>query len=392
MTTERLYYRDSYLAEFRAAVVELGEDGRRVYLDRTAFYPASGGQPYDLGTIAGASVLDVIEEGERIAHITAAPVPPGEVDCRIDWARRFDHMQQHSGQHLLSAAVVEMFGSATLSFHLGAESSTIDVALDSLDAAQAARLEQRANELVSENRPVAISFEESSAATDLRKPSEREGMLRVISIEGLDRSACGGTHVRTTGEIGPILLRKLERAHGATRIEFLCGLRAVRRARADFEALSKIARVFSSALDETPALVAAQAEALDSTEKARRRLAAELARLRGAEWYRAAAPNAEGIRSLLHRLPRGAALDDEVRAAAQGFTAGAKAVFLAVAEEPPSLLLAASADSGLHAGNMVKAAVTRRGGRGGGNAQLAQGSLPTREALEDAIRELFPVP
>ncbi len=382
---ERLYYRDSYLADFSAAVTDIAEHGRRVYLDRTAFYPSSGGQPYDTGMIGGVAVLDVIDEEDRIAHITAGPVSRGEVSCRIDWARRFDHMQQHSGQHLLSAVVLEMLGGGTVGFHLGADVSTIDVALASLDARQAAEVEQRVNELVIENRPMAVSFEENSAELGLRKPSQRGGLLRIVSIEGVDRSACGGTHVRGTGEIGPVLLRKLDKAHGSVRIEFLCGFRAIRRARADYEALAKLARLFSSAPDEIPALAASQLQALDTSEKARRKLATELARLRGAELFRATEPNAAGVRIVVQTLT---ALDDDVRATAQGFTAGGKALFLAVAEDPPALLLAASTDACIHAGNAVKSAVTAFGGRGGGNAQLAQGSLPSREALAGALSQL----
>ncbi len=386
--TERLYYRDSYLAEFRASVVDVAEDGRRVYLDRTAFYPASGGQPHDTGMIGGVPVIDVIDEDDRIAHITAGPVTPGEVDCRIDWARRFDHMQQHSGQHLLSAVVLEMLGGGTVGFHMSADVSTIDVALTALDANTAAAVEQRVNELVLENRPLTVSFEENSAALGLRKPSDRPGLLRIISIEGVDRSACGGTHLRGTGEIGPVMLRKLDKAHGNVRIEFLCGFRAIRRARADYEALSKIARLFSVAPDDTPALALSQIQQLDTSEKARRRLAIELARLRGGELFRETTPNATGVRVVVQVLGKGVALDDDVRATAQGFAAGGKAVFLAVAEEPPSVLLAASADAGVHAGNAVKSAVTAFGGRGGGNAQVAQGSLPSLEALGSAAAQL----
>jgi alanyl-tRNA synthetase len=386
--TERLYYRDSYLAEFNAVVTDVAEDGGRVYLDRTAFYPTSGGQPHDTGTIAGVAVTDVIDEGDRIAHVTAGPVSPGEVSCRIDWARRFDHMQQHSGQHLLSAVVLEMLGGATVGFHLSADVSTIDAALAALDTHRAAAVEQRVNELVIENRPLAVSFEENCAGLELRKPSVREGKLRIVSIAGLDRSACGGTHVRGTAEIGPVLLRRVDRAHGSARIEFLCGFRAIRRARADYDILSRIARLFSAAPEETPALAAAQIQALDASEKARRRLASELARSRGADLFRATAPNAAGSRYLVQTLAKGAVLDDDVRGTAQGFTAGGKAVYIAVSEEPPALLVAASADSGVHAGNLVKAAVSARGGRGGGNPQVAQASLPSREALTSALAEL----
>jgi alanyl-tRNA synthetase len=384
--TQRLYYTDSYLKDFRASVVERSPDGR-LYLDRTAFYPASGGQPGDRGAIAGVPVLEVIDEGERVAHLTGAPVGDAEVACRIDWTRRFDHMQQHTGQHLLSAVLVELYGAQTVGFHLGAASSTIDVAAGTLSEEQIEEAERRANEIACENRPVSVSFEDTGQVPGLRRPSEREGKLRIVSIEGLDRSACGGTHVRATGEIGPILIRKLDRAHGNLRIEFLCGLRAVGRARADYDALSEIARTLSVALDDAPGQAAAQAKLLETAEKARRKLALELAAMRGRELYQAAAPNAAGLRCHVQRIGKGT-LDEELRALAGGFAAGARACFLAVVEEPPSVLLAVSKDAGLNAGDLVKQAVAALGGRGGGSAQMAQGGVPSRQALEQLAAEL----
>lgn len=387
MKTERLYYHDSYLSEFSARVVDRTPDGLRLYLDRTAFYPASGGQPHDLGIIGDSAVVEVVQEDERIAHLTSAPVQGVEVRGRIDWARRFDHMQQHSGQHVLSAVLAELYGISTVGFHLGSEASTIDLDAPSLEPDAITALENRANAVVFENRPVAVSFQEASEDLDLRKPSEREGVLRIVTIQDLDRSACGGTHVRATGEIGPILIRRLEKVHGSLRIEFLCGFRAVRRARADFEALSRIACLYSAPLDETPSLVRAQSEALDAAEKTWRRLAAELAQYRGRELYQATPPDATGLRRAFKSLPKGA-IDDELRATAQSFTAQPGALFLAVIEEPPALLLAVSKDSGLHAGEALKSALARVGGRGGGNALLAQGSVPSRDLL-DQVSGLF---
>lgn len=388
MTTERLYYHDSYLKEFTARVLERTSQGRRLYLDRTAFYPASGGQPHDLGWIAGVPVVEVIEEEERIAHLTAEPVQGGEVACRLDWARRFDHMQQHSGQHVLSAVLVGLYGLQTVGFHLGAGVSSIDLAAPTLEPNEIAAAEARANEVVFENRPVGVSFEEASAELDLRKPSERQGRLRIVSIEGLDRSACGGTHVRATGEIGPILIRRLDRAHGGVRLEFLCGGRALRRARADFEALSRVAALFSAPLEEAAALVEAQSEKLEAAERARRKLATELAGFRGRELHGATPPDALGLRRVLKRLPKGA-IDEELRATAQAFTGQARAVFLAVIEDPPALLLAVSKDAGLHAGEALKAVLAEVGGRGGGSATLAQGSAPSRAALEQVLGTLL---
>ena len=383
--TDRLYYHDCYVKEFRARVVNASPDGLRVYLDRTAFYPTSGGQPYDLGTLGGVAVTEVADEDDgRIVHQLAAPLKETEVAGVIDWPRRFDHMQQHTGQHLLSAVLLDMFNAPTVSFHLGAESSTIDVGRV-LDAEQIRKAELRSSEVVFENRPIEIGFQDSSEDLALRKPTKREGTIRIVSIENLDRSACGGTHVRATGEIGPILLRKLDRIRGNQRIEFVCGLRAVRRARADFEALSAIARTFSAQFDETPGLVTAQMEKLQDADKARRKLSAELAQARGRERYAATAPGAGGIRRATERV---AALSDDLRSEAQSFTSGAKSVFLGVGSDPPAILLAASKDSGINAGELLKAAITKAGGRGGGSPAMAQGSLPSKDGLESVIADL----
>jgi alanyl-tRNA synthetase len=384
--TERLYYTDAYLREFRANVIGRSGGGQRIYLDRTAFYPASGGQPHDTGALGGVPVLEVEDEGERIAHVLAAPVEAARVDCRIDWDRRFDHMQQHSGQHLLSAVFIERFGLATVSFHLGEECSTIDLDTPGLDPAAVREAEWRANEVVFENRPLTVSFEDAANASDLRKPSGRGGTLRIVSIEGLDRSACGGTHVRRTGEIGPVLIRKLEKVRNTVRVEFLCGGRAVRRARADFDALARAAQMFSGTLDEVPALLAAQLESARGSEKLRRKVEAELAEYRGRELYAAAAPDASGMRRVVRRLPAGNL--EDLRAMAQSFTAQPRALFIAALEQPPAVLLAVSEDTGLDAGKLLKAALAAVGGRGGGSARLAQGSVPGREALEPVLEQL----
>jgi len=385
--TERLYYTDSYLQEFRAQVVDVAGHGHLVYLDRSAFYPASGGQPFDTGWIAGIPVLEVSEDGDRIAHRTALPGAVGEVDCRIDWPRRFDHMQQHSGQHLLSAVFAELLGIQTVSFHLGAESSTIDLGTASLDPASVQEVERRTNEAIFENRPISVSFEQASESVGLRKLSEREGTLRIISIEGIDRSACGGTHLRSSGEIGAILIRKLDKVRNSVRVEFLCGGRAVRRARADFEALSSIAQMFSAPLGDTPALVAAQLESSRAADKQRRKLKAELAEYQGRELYAATAPDATGMRRVVRRLPSGTL--DDLRDVAQSFTAQPKAAFIGIIEQPPSMLLAVSADSGVDAGKALETALAGAAGRGGGNARIAQGSLPKPQSLDTVLKVLL---
>jgi len=238
--------------------------------------------------------------------------------------------------------------------------------------------------LVLENRAVTVEFHDAASDLGLRKASDRAGELRIVSIADLDRSACGGTHVRATGEIGPILIRKLDRIRGIVRVEFLCGMRAILRARADFEALTGVSRALSCPLDEAPLLVASQVERLQSAEKARARLATELAKNEGRELWRATAPGVSGRRLAIRSVP---AFTEEVRALATSFAAGESACFIATASDPPGILLATSADSGIHAGNVLKAALTRHGGRGGGNAGLAQGS-GSADALEKVRAEI----
>jgi len=383
MSTTRLYYTDSYLTSFEAHLVDVADEGRRVYLDRTAFYPTSGGQPNDLGTLNDARLIDVIDEGDRIAHVLETPLPTAmpTVAGRIAWERRFDHMQQHTGQHLLSAVLEEAFGYHTVSVHFGKEYSSLDLDVDSVSNDRIVEAESRANALVAENRAVTVAFEDASRATGLRKESDRTGTLRIVSIDGLDRSACGGTHVRTTGEIGAVLVRKVERVRKSTRLEFVCGLRAVRRARADFEALTRIATSLSASLDDAATLVASQSDQLRAAENERRRMERELAGFRARSLYDAAAEDARGLRI----VRREAASMDELRALAQAFTPLPHAVLIGTLVEPPSLLLATSEDSGIDAGRTLRDVVTKLGGRGGGSSRVAQGTVPDGARLAEAV-------
>ncbi len=385
--TERLYYHDSYLREFHARVLDQSDDGITLYLDRTAFYPTSGGQPHDFGSINGTAVVDVIDEGERIAHRVASAIDSTGADCQIDWPRRFDHMQQHSGQHLLSAVFIEQFGIETCSFHLGEEVSTLDLETPSIDLEKVIAAERRANEAVCENRPILVTYEASGAAADLRKPSDRDGTLRIVSIQGLDRIACGGTHVRLTGEIGPILIRRLEKIRNTMRVEFLCGGRAVRRARADYNTLARIAQTYSTSLEESPQVAAAQVESVREADRLRRKLEGELASYQGRELYAATEPDASGLRRVLRRLAKGTL--DDLRPLAQSFATQPKAVFIGAIDQPAVMLLATSPDSGIDAGKTLQPLLAQAGGRGGGNARMAQGSVPAKEALTAILERVL---
>jgi alanyl-tRNA synthetase len=387
--TNRLYYTDAYRTEFSSAVSERASDGTRVYLDETAFYPTSGGQPHDIGTLGGTRVIDVVDEGERIAHVLAAPLADHDdmrVSGRVDWARRFDHMQQHTGQHLVSAVFEDLFGAKTVSVHFGPEYSTLDLDAETITRDQMVAAEARANELVADARAVNVTFEDSESAIGLRKPSDRPGLLRIVSIAEVDRSACGGTHVRSTAEIGAILLRSVERVRKTSRVEFVCGQRAVRRARRDFEALTRIASSLSAAVDDAASVVATQSDRLKDAENARKKLEKEVAGARARDRYEAATPNASGVRVM---VVRDASSIDELRTLAQAALSLPKAVVVGALASPPSLFVAASEDSGLDAGKLIKEQLTAVGGRGGGSPRIAQGSVPEASQVDDALSSLL---
>ena len=392
--TERLYYRDATLRAFSARLSEVADGGRKAYLDQTAFYPTSGGQPHDVGKLAGVTVVDVIDEGERVAHVLDSPIELAtavEVRGEIDWTRRYDNMQQHTGQHLLSAVLDDLLQLRTVSVHFGDETSTLDVAdagggATVLDAVMLARVESRVNEIVAEARPVRVTFEDAAAVSGLRKPSDREGVLRVVTIEGVDRSACGGTHVSTTAELGPVLLRRQEKVRQGLRIEFVCGQRAIRRARQDLDALSRVARGFSASVDEAVRMVEAQAAQLKDLQSENRRLSEALAVYRAAELHAAAVPRADGLKFVVERVSSGA---DSARSLALAFAPLTRAVFIAASHTPPSVLVATSADSGVDAGKVLKPLLERAGGRGGGSPRMAQGSAPSAEAVDQVVASLL---
>ena len=304
--TERLYYNDSFLYEFRASVLdakELKRDGNQTVwtlkLDRTAFYPSSGGQPFDTGLLKTESksgvplqvaVDDVFEdEAGDLWHRVNKVVPPGaEVQGTIDVERRRDHMQQHTGQHLLSAAFVRLFDAKTVSFHLGEEISTIDLEISKLSRDDLLRAERLSNEIITEDRPVAIRYATRERAQELgvRKLPEREGEIRLIDIQDFDLNACGGTHARSTGQIGGLMLRRTEKVKQGVRVEFVCGLRAVAAARRDFEILSEASALYPCAPADLSSNISRQRDEARQTQKRESRLLEELAEFKAAELLR----------------------------------------------------------------------------------------------------------
>jgi alanyl-tRNA synthetase len=384
--TERLYYTDPYARSFDAVVRGVDRrDGRLIVeLDRTAFYPTSGGQPFDTGSLGDVRVVDVFDEDDGIVRhaIEGGSLEPGQtVHGEVDWPRRFDHMQQHTGQHVLSAAFDRLFGVRTVSFHLGADSATIDLARE-LTPADVAAAEHEANRIVWEDRPVAIRFaaQEEAAALPLRKESRREGTLRLIDVEGWDLSACGGTHVARTGAIGVIAVARWERFKGGQRIEFLCGGRALGRFRAMRDAVDASVRLLSVLPSELPASIERlQAEAKDQ-KRATVALQAELARFRAEELV--ATPETSGAQRLVLRAIDADANGLKGLAAAVTSRPGF-AVALVSTATPALVVVARSADVTKSAQQIVAALVATFGGRGGGKPELAQAGGLTGSA--DAI-------
>ncbi len=380
--TQRLYFDHPALLRFEAGVLRCNDERTAVVLDQTAFYPTSGGQPHDIGTLHDIEVIDVTEDGNDVVHHLAAALPTSADRVRgvVDGARRRDHTQQHSGQHLLSAILEDRFGWPTVSIHIGREWCTLDLRSNAVSASALSEAEQMVNELVTDDLPVTVSYEDAASAQGLRKPSTRQGALRIVTIEGIDRNACGGTHVTSTGMIGPVLLRGTEKVRDTVRVQFRCGMRAVRRARIDATLLTEAAAALSATADDLPGLVQAQRDALLTSEKTCTALRAQLDRYEAQALLSATPANSRDLRLHVDRLTD---LPVKSRQAfAQQFVSGSRAVYAVAAVTPPAILLASSSDSGIDCAALLREVLAAAGGRGGGTPTLAQGSTPSAEAAD----------
>lgn len=387
MKTERLYYSDPYLREFDANLVDtVSHEGKTaLVLDRTAFYPTSGGQPHDVGFFHDVRVLDVVDADDgRVLHVVDRAPSTTALHGVIDWARRFDHMQQHTGQHVLSAAFDRVLGARTESFHLGVESSTIDLNRE-LPANEIARAEDEANRVIWENREVRIRFSDAADATSLglRKESKREGTLRLIDVENFDLSACGGTHVSRTGAIGIIVIAATERFRGGSRVTFLCGGRALAGYRALRDAVDQSGRTLSVGALELPAAV----ERLQTEGKDLRRQIKDFqGRLAAQEADALAdASVATGAARLAAASLPGWDANGLKTIAARIVERPGHAAVLVGGPSPAPIVVARAADVAIDSGAVLRALVQRHGGKGGGRPELAQGGGVTA-ASEDVLQ------
>jgi alanyl-tRNA synthetase len=383
MKTERLYYNDPYLLEFDATVLESKPVGNHfgIVLDKTAFYPTSGGQPNDLGTINEVPLLDCLEDEKAgaVLHVVDRHIPAGPAHCLIDATRRRDHMQQHSGQHVLSQAFVELFNWPTLSFHMGTINCTIDLPAESISREQAERAEDLANRIVRENRSVAVRYisQENIADAGLRKPTERSGEIRVIDINGYDRSACGGTHVQLTSEIGPILIIGFERAKKQTRVQFICGDRVLRYARASNRTLEAISQTISAPPLESASAVRALWDEHQATRKRIEEIEDRLMDYEAAEF-----PVQNGLATGTFK---GRGIEKLKMLAVKICARPGTVALLADEGDQLRVVFARSADSKADMNAVLKKTLERFGGRGGGRPNIAQGGGFTADSAATVL-------
>ncbi|MBA2291698.1 MAG: hypothetical protein H0W15_04495 [Gemmatimonadales bacterium] len=385
VATERLYYHDAALLDFTATALEV-TDSCRVVLDRSAFYPTSGGQPHDTGTINDIAVIDVIDDGDSVIHVLEAPLASGPVHGLVNRDRRIDHMQQHTAQHLLSALGEDLFGWRTASVHFGATHSTIEYETAHALPAQLKQIEDRANAVVAEARPVVVNVEAAESAAGLRKASDRRGELRVITIEGIDRSACGGTHVSRTSEIGAVYHVGVERIRGHIRVAFVAGHRTLQRLQQRDALLQQVAGSLACAIDDAGIVAANRANELARLTREHDLAEDALAAARFELLSAATPPGRDGVRRIVYRVDQGEL--GRARRIAKVAGSGSGVVFIAMAPAPPSIVVGASEDSGMDAGSALKAALDAAGGRGGGSPRYAQGAAPDPALMRAVVDRL----
>ena len=393
MTTERLYYNDSHLIEFDARVVDLTErvsGWAAVVLDRTAFYPTGGGQPSDTGTLNGLRVVECIDDGDNgVLHVVqgAAPSIGSEVSGRIDWARRLDHMQQHTGQHILSQAFVMLFKAPTKSFRVLEQSCEIDVDLGNPTNEVIERAVELANNVIWEDRQITIRnvTSEEAAALPLRKESAREGELRLIEIDGFDLTPCGGTHASRTGEVGMIAVCSWVRAKGLTRIEFVAGIRALTDYRRANKSAREIAALFSTGRDDAPSVASHMLEENKELSRRVRILEEVAAGVEAQNLFNQTEPKADGTRVILRRFANRDA--EALKKLAHALIAKAKTIVLLSSNHKDTvrLVFARSPDASGDMNELMRNACALLDGRGGGKPEMAQGGGKNVEKLDEAI-------
>ncbi|WP_054535724.1 alanyl-tRNA editing protein [Herpetosiphon geysericola] len=379
MSTERLYWHDAYLREWSAQIV--AREQQRIALDRSAFYPESGGQPADNGWINGVAVVDVqLDEHDVVWHTLAEPIEATNVECSLDWQRRFDHMQQHHGQHLLSAAFDQLFNWRTVGFHLSTEYVTIDLTTSAASPAQLAEAEDLANQIIWQNLPILARFvsAEELASIALRKAPTVTGAIRVVSAGDFDHSACGGTHPNATGAVGQIHIRRSEKRGDSLRIEFVCGGRALHDLRWKNAMLGQIAASFSVAPNQAEQAVQRLREQEQQLRKQFQHAEQQLLEFEAKALVEQAQTigQLKVVAQIWQREPQ------SVRQLANLVAQAGGVALFGVATSKPQLIFAGQ---GLDCGAILRQVVGAFGGKGGGSAQQAQGGIAEANDLAAAL-------
>jgi alanyl-tRNA synthetase len=382
--TKRLYFEDAYQTEFEATVVARFEyEGKpALVLDQTCFYPESGGQPADRGTIDGANIIQVIEDGERIIHVLDKDLAAQRIRGVIDWGRRFDHMQQHSGQHILSQSFIELLDGETRSFHLGEESSTLEIGLKEISESGADRVESRANEIIFEDRTIKTYFvpEDKIFTVPLRRPPKKEGLIRVVEVTGFDYSACGGTHCRRTGEIGFIKINTWDKIRGNIRFEFLCGRRALQDYTWKNRSLVALGQKLSVQEKDIPASVEKMLQENKQSRKRMKHLQEQLAVYEAREII----PRATG--SIIKAIWTNKTPEEGKLLALNIIRAGELAVLFGIrGEENDRLIFASSEKLSLDMRELLPVVFSRAGGKGGGSPTLVEVVMEKKTDLEEIL-------
>jgi alanyl-tRNA synthetase len=388
--TKRLYYADSYLKEFSGIVLDRCQIEKKpaVVLDQTAFYPESGGQPHDTGFLGEARVIHVVEDDtENILHLLDRELPPGSIAGRIDWARRFDHMQQHTGQHILSQAFLAVSQARTLSFHMGQETSTIDIEMTQPSVSRMEEAQALAMDIVFQNRPVhtLTTSRDELSSLGVRKESHREGEIRVIDVDGFDRSPCGGTHVRNTGEIGLIFISGFERYKGGIRVEFVAGGRALQLFQKEHELLKRLGSLYSATPDNIPDLTEKLLQERMNLSRDNEHLREQLLETEADQLLE----NPGKIRDafVVWKVFNGRSLES-IKSLAQKIVSRPRTLAILAIGDACQIVVARSKDLPGSCNDAVKRAISGLGGKGGGRPELAQAGGFSKDAVNAWLQSL----
>lgn len=380
--TERLYYTSPLLSNWDTEIKEIVEENEKFYvtLMATAFYPEGGGQPADHGSIDGIPVLDVIEKANEVYHILPQRPSNAIVSCKIDWERRFDHTQQHTGQHLLSAVCIELYDAHTVSFHLGIDTVTIDLAISEITNEQIRTIEEKVNQYIYEDVKIEkyVVNEEQVSSLSLRKIPEVSEDIRIVEIKGIDTSACCGTHVMSTGQLGVMKLLKTEKQKGNVRLHFKCGKRALSDYQTSHEIVQQLSNRFSTNRNQL-------IEAIAKLENENKQLQKEMEQLKEKnDEYLAHELLSKQSNELFIQLFEDKNFND-IQGLSKKLTTMTNKILLLISTIENKVLLSHDGTRSLHCGQLFKQHLSSFNGKGGGNATSSQGAFTSKEDLDKFV-------